>query len=56
MKGYVAPTWILAKEIMNPLTFKLELSLLDITSLKHCNMNRINTILSSHKNLNPSVI
>ncbi len=55
LKGHIAPTWATAKEVLNPLTFKLELSLLDITGLKHGNVLKINTILKTTKGLNKIV-
>jgi hypothetical protein len=34
LKGCIAPSWILAREILSSMTFKIELVLLDATKIK----------------------
>ena len=56
LKGNTAATWSIAKDLLNPLTLKLELSLIDINMLKHRDILRVHSIMCRSPNLNPQYI
>jgi hypothetical protein len=41
LRGCVAPNWTMARELMNSMTFKLELMLMDPTQLKPALVKRV---------------
>ena len=54
LRGCVAPNWTMARELMNSMTFKLELMLMDPTKIKLGLVKRVLKILSKNqKNLTP---
>lgn len=54
LRGCVAPNWTMARELMNSMTFKLELMLMDPTQIKPMLVRRVLRILNNnHKNLSP---
>ena len=54
LRGCVAPNWTMARELMNSMTFKLELMLMDPTQIKPLLVRRVLRILNNnHKNLSP---
>lgn len=54
LRGCVAPNWTMARELMNSMTFKLELMLMDPTQIKPALIKRVLKILNSnHKQLTP---
>jgi hypothetical protein len=54
LRGCIAPNWTMARELMNSMTFKLELMLMDPTKIKYGLVKRVLKILSkNHKNLTP---
>ena len=54
LRGCIAPNWTMAKELMNSMTFKLELMLMDPTKIKYGLVARVLKILSKNsKNLTP---
>ena len=46
LKGCVAPSWTLARELMSSMTFKLELVLLDPTRVKPSLIRKVIKILN----------
>lgn len=57
LRGCVAPNWTMARELMNSMTFKLELMLMDPTKIKALLVKRVLRILNAnHKNLTPMVL
>jgi hypothetical protein len=56
LKGSIAPSWTMAREMMSSMTFKLELVLLDPTRIKQSLIKKVIRILnSSHSQLTPDV-
>ena len=56
LKGCVAPSWILAREMMSSMTFKLELVLMDPTRIKSSLIRKVVKILNKyHAYLTPNV-
>lgn len=56
LKGCIAPSWTLAREIMSSMTFKLELVLLDPTRIKPSLIKKVVKILNKyHAYLTPNV-
>jgi len=56
LKGSVAPSWTMAREMMSSMTFKLELVLLDATRIKQSLIKKVIRILNSnHSQLTPDV-
>jgi len=56
LRGSIAPNWTMAREIMNSMTFKLELVLLDPAKIKLSLMRRVIRVLNNfHKHLTPDV-
>ena len=56
LKGCIAPSWTLAREMMSSMTFKLELVLMDATRIKPSLIRKVIKILNSyHKYLTPNV-
>lgn len=54
LRGCIAPNWTMARELMNSMTFKLELMLMDPTQIKPQLVRRVLRILNNnHKNLSP---
>jgi hypoxanthine-guanine phosphoribosyltransferase len=54
LRGCVAPNWTMARELMNSMTFKLELMIMDPTLIKQNLVRRVLKILNSnHKQLTP---
>jgi len=56
LKGIIAPNWQVAKDLMNVMTFKMELMLFDISSIKMSDVNKVYKILTSTKNLHPDYL
>lgn len=48
LKGSVAPSWTLARELMASMTFKLELVLLDPTRIKQSLIRKVIRILNNY--------
>jgi hypothetical protein len=46
LKGCVAPSWTLARELMSSMTFKLELVLMDPTRIKQSLIKKVIQILN----------
>ena len=56
LRGSIAPNWTMAREMMNSMTFKLELVLLDASKIKPSLMKRVIKILNNfHRHLTPDV-
>lgn len=56
LKGCVAPSWTLARELMASMTFKLELVLMDPTRIKPSLIRKVVKILNKyHSYLTPNV-
>lgn len=56
LKGYIAPSWTLAREMMASMTFKLELILMDPTRIKPSLIRKVIKILNKyHNQLTPNV-
>jgi hypothetical protein len=56
LKGCIAPSWTLAREMMSSMTFKLELVLLDPTRIKPSLIKKVIKILNKfHAYLTPNV-
>lgn len=56
LKGCVAPSWTLARELMSSMTFKLELVLMDPTRIKQTLIKKVIRVLNQfHKQLTPDV-
>lgn len=56
LKGCIAPSWTLARELMSSMTFKLELVLLDPTRIKPSLIKKVVKILNRyHAYLTPNV-
>jgi hypothetical protein len=56
LKGCIAPSWTLARELMSSMTFKLELVLLDPTRIKPSLIKKVVKILNKyHAYLTPNV-
>lgn len=56
LKGCVAPSWTLAREMMSSMTFKLELVLMDPTRIKPSLIRKVIKILNKyHTYLTPNV-
>ena len=56
LKGSIAPSWTMAREMMSSMTFKLELVLLDPTRIKQSLIKKVIRILNeSHSQLTPDV-
>lgn len=56
LKGCIAPSWTLAREIMSSMTFKLELVLMDPTRIKPSLIKKVVKILNRyHTYLTPNV-
>ena len=56
LKGSVAPSWTLARELMASMTFKLELVLLDPTRIKQSLIKKVIRILNNYnQQLTPDV-
>ena len=54
LRGCIAPNWTMARELMNSMTFKLELMLMDPTQIKSMLVRRVLKILNSNpKQLTP---
>jgi len=54
LKGCIAPSWILAREILSSMTFKIELVLLDATKIKTSQVRKVIQILNNfQKQLTP---
>lgn len=54
LRGSIAPNWTMAREMMNSMTFKLELVLLDASKIKPSLMKRVIKILNNfHRHLTP---
>ena len=54
LRGCVAPNWTMARELMNSMTFKLELMLMDPTKIKPSLVKKCLQILNSNqKSLTP---
>lgn len=54
LKGCVAPSWTLARELMSSMTFKLELVLMDPTRIKQSLIKKVIRVLNQfHKQLTP---
>lgn len=54
LKGCVAPNWTMARELMNSMTFKLELMLMDPSQIKQNLVRRVLRILNNNqKQLTP---
>ena len=54
LRGCVAPNWTMARELMNSMTFKLELILMDPRQIKSNLVRRVLRILNNnHKQLTP---
>jgi hypothetical protein len=47
LKGCVAPNWTMARELMNSMTFKLELMLMDPTKIKTNLIRKVLKILNN---------
>ncbi len=57
LKGCIAPSWTLAREMLNSMTFKLELVLLDATRVKPSLIKKVVKILNKyHQYLTPNNI
>ena len=48
LRGCVAPNWTMARELMNSMTFKLELMLMNPTQLKPGLVKRVLKLLNSN--------
>jgi hypothetical protein len=46
LKGCIAPSWTLARELLSSMTFKLELVLLDPTRIKQSLIKKVIRILN----------
>jgi hypothetical protein len=56
LKGCIAPSWTLAREMMSSMTFKLELVLMDPTRIKTGLIKKVIKILNKyHQYLTPNV-
>ncbi len=56
LKGCIAPSWTLAREMMSSMTFKLELVLMDPTRIKTSLIKKVIKILNKyHQYLTPNV-
>ena len=56
LKGCIAPSWTLAREMMSSMTFKLELVLMDATRIKPSLIRKVIKILNRyHTYLTPNV-
>jgi len=56
LKGCIAPSWTLAREIMSSMTFKLELVLMDPTRIKPSLIRKVVKVLNRyHGYLTPNV-
>ena len=56
LKGSIAPSWTMARELMASMTFKLELVLLDPTRIKSSLIKKVIRVLNSfNKQLTPDV-
>jgi hypothetical protein len=56
LKGCIAPSWTLAREVMSSMTFKLELVLMDPTRIKPSLIRKVVKILNKyHAYLTPNV-
>jgi len=54
LRGSIAPNWTMAREMMNSMTFKLELVLLDASKIKPSLMKRVIKVLNNfHRHLTP---
>ena len=47
LKGCIAPSWSLAREILSSMTFKIELVLLDPTKIKQGQLKKVIQILTT---------
>lgn len=57
LKGCIAPSWTLAREMMASMTFKLELILMDPTRIKPSLIRKVIKILNKyHNQLTPNNI
>ena len=56
LRGCIAPSWTMAREMMSSMTFKLELVLLDAAKIKQSLIKKVIKILNNyHKHLTPDV-
>jgi len=56
LRGCIAPNWTMARELMNSMTFKLELVLLDAAKIKQSSVRKVLKVLNNyHKQLTPDV-
>ena len=56
LRGCIAPSWILAREMLSSMTFKIELVLLDPQKIKQKQVKRVIMILNNfQKQLTPEV-
>jgi hypoxanthine-guanine phosphoribosyltransferase len=54
LRGCIAPNWTMARELMNSMTFKLELMLMDPAQIKQTLVKKVLKILNSNqKQLTP---
>jgi len=54
LRGCIAPNWTMARELMNSMTFKLELVLLDAAKIKQSSVRKVLKVLNNyHKQLTP---
>jgi hypothetical protein len=55
LKGFANPTWQIAKEFLNPITFKNDLNSINIASILPAQINKITGILGRNRLLSPEV-
>jgi hypothetical protein len=48
IRGCIAPNWTVAREMMNSMTFKMELMLMDVCQIKHSLIRRVIKILNTY--------
>jgi hypothetical protein len=57
IRGCIAPNWTVAREMMNSMTFKMELMLMDVCQIKQSLIKRVIKVLNTYqKQLTPDVI
>ena len=49
LRGCIAPNWTVARELMQSMTFKMELMLMDVVNIKTSLMRRVIKILNSYQ-------
>jgi predicted deacetylase len=48
LRGFVAPNWTVAREMMASMTFKMELLLMDVTQIKQSLIKRVIKVLNAY--------